>query len=39
MFDVIRYRANLDAFSLKELDKNNKFIFNNVVANNELKNS
>jgi hypothetical protein len=35
----MRYRANLNAFSLKKLDKNDKFMFNNVVANNKFKNS
>ncbi len=33
MFDVMRYKTNLNAFSLEKLDKNNKFVFNNVVAN------
>ncbi len=39
MFDVIRYKINLNALSLKKLNENNKFVFNNVVANNEFKNS
>ncbi len=39
MFDVIRYKANLDAFSLKKLDKNNKFVFDNVVKNDKFKSS
>ncbi len=33
----MRYRTNLDTISLKKLDKNNKFVFNNIVANNKLK--
>ncbi len=38
MLDVIRYRANLNTFSLKELNKNNKFVSNNTNANNKFKN-
>jgi len=33
MFDVMRYKTNLNAFSLKKLDKNNKCVFNNVITN------
>ncbi len=39
MFDVIRYKTNLDALSLKKLDENDKFVFDNVVANNKFKSS
>ncbi len=39
MFDVIRYKTNFNALSLKKLNENNKFVFNNVVANNKFKNS
>jgi len=39
MFDVMRYKTNLNAFSLKKLDKNNKFVFNNVVTNKLILNS
>jgi hypothetical protein len=35
----MRYRTNFDALSLKKLDKNNKFIFNNIVVDNKFKNS
>ncbi len=38
MFNVIRYKANLNAFSLKKLDENNKFVSNNVIANDKSKN-
>jgi len=37
MLDVMRYRANLDALSLKELNENNKFLFNNAIANDKFK--
>jgi len=33
------YRVNLDAFSLKKLDENDEFMFNDVVVDNEFKNS
>ncbi len=39
MFDVMRYRANFNAFFLKKLNKNDKFVFNDIVANDKLKNS
>jgi len=39
MFDVMRHKANLDAFSLKKLNENDEFIFDNIVAKNKLKNS
>ncbi len=39
MFDVIRYKTNLNVLSLKKLNENDKFIFNNIVVNDELKNS
>jgi len=35
----MRYKTNLNALSLKKLDKNNKFVFNNTIANNKLKSS
>jgi len=38
MLDIIRYRANLNALFLKKLNKNNKFMFDNIVANNKSKN-
>jgi len=34
----MRYRINLDTVSLKKLNKNNKFVFNNITANNKFKN-
>jgi uncharacterized protein YkuJ len=34
----MRYRANFDTFSLKKLDKNNKFMFDNIVVDNKFKN-
>jgi len=34
----MRYRINLDTFSLKKLNKNNNFVFNNIIANNKFKN-
>ena len=37
MFDIIYYKANLNTFSLKKLNKNNKFVFNNIVTNNKFK--
>ena len=39
MFDVMRYRTNFDVLSLKKLDENDKFVFNNVVANDKFKSS
>jgi len=38
MFDIICYRANFNALSLKKLNKNNKFVFNDIITNNKLKN-
>jgi len=38
MFDVIRYKANLNTFFLKKLNKNNKFVFKNVIVDNKFKN-
>ncbi len=38
MFNVMCYRANFDAFSLKKLDENDKFVFDNIVVNDKLKN-
>jgi len=38
MFDVMRYKANLNTLSLKKLDENEKFIFDDVVVNNKFKN-
>ncbi len=35
----MRYRANLNALSLKKLNENDKFIFNDIVANNKFKSS
>jgi hypothetical protein len=37
MFDIIYYKANLNTFFLKKLDKNNKFVFNSIIVNNKLK--
>ena len=34
----MRYKANFNVLSLKKLNKNNKFVFNNVIANNKFKN-
>jgi len=34
----MRYKANLNALFLKKLDKNNKFVSNNIIANNKFKN-
>jgi len=34
----MRHKANFDVLFLKKLNKNNKFVFNDVVANDELKN-
>jgi len=34
MLNVIHYYANLDALSLKKLNKNNKFVVFAIVANN-----
>jgi len=39
MFDVIHYKTNFNTLSLKKLNENNKFVFNNVVTNNRFKNS
>ncbi len=39
MLDIMRHKANLDAFSLKKLDENNKFVFNNIVVNDKFKSS
>ncbi len=39
MFDVMRYRTNLDALSLKKLNENDEFVSNDIVTNDELKNS
>ena len=33
----MHYKANLNAFSLKKIDKNDKFEFNNIVVNDKLK--
>jgi len=38
MFDIMRYKANLNVLSLKKLNKNDKFVSNNVIANNKFKN-
>jgi hypothetical protein len=38
MFDIMRYKANLNTFSLKKLNENDKFVFNNIIVNNKLKN-
>ncbi len=35
----MRHRANFDALSLKKLNKNDEFMSNDVVANDELKSS
>jgi len=35
MLNVMRYRANLDALSLKKLDENNEFVDSATVANND----
>jgi hypothetical protein len=35
MLDVMRYRANLDALSLKKLNKNEEFKFNSIVAKDD----
>ncbi len=35
----MRYKANLDALYLKKLNSNNKFVFNNAIANDKFKNS
>jgi len=34
----MRYKANLNTFSLKKLNENDKFVFNNIIVNNKLKN-
>ncbi len=39
MFNVMRHKANLDAFSLKKLNENDEFMFNDIVANDKFKNS
>jgi len=35
----MRHKANLDAFSLKKLNENDEFMFNDIVANDKFKNS
>jgi len=35
MLDVIRYRVNLDVFSLKESDKNEEFESDSTVAKDD----
>ena len=35
----MRYKVNFDALSLKKLYENDKFMFNDIVANNEFKSS
>ncbi len=37
MLDVIRYKTNLNILFLKKLDKNDKFVSNNVIVNNKFK--
>ena len=32
MLDIICYKTNLDTLFLKKLDKNNKFVFNNIIV-------
>jgi len=39
MFDVMRHKANLDALSLKKLNENDKFVFNNTIVDDKFKNS
>jgi len=39
MLDVMRHRANLDALSLKELDKNEEFKFDSIVAKDNVASS
>ncbi len=34
----MHYKANLDAFSLKKLNENDKFVSNDIVANDKFKN-
>jgi len=36
MLNVMRYRVNLDALSLKELDKNEEFEFDLIVAKDDV---
>ncbi len=36
MLDIILYCVNFDAFFLKELDKNEEFKSNLIVANNNV---
>ncbi len=35
----MRYKTNLNALSLKKLNKNNEFVSNNTIANDESKSS
>ncbi len=37
MFDIVPYKANLDTFSSKKLNKNDKFVFDNIIVNDKLK--
>ncbi len=37
MFDVMRYRVNLNTLSLKKLNENDKFVFDNIVTNDKSK--
>ena len=32
MLDKMRYRTNLETLSLKKLNKNNKYVFNNTIV-------
>jgi len=36
MLNVMRYRINLDALSLKKLNKNEEFKFNLIVAKDDV---
>ena len=38
MFDVMRYKTNFNTFFLKKLNKSNKFVSNDIVANNKFEN-
>ncbi len=35
----MRHKANLNAFSLKKLDENDKFVFDDAIANDKFKSS
>jgi len=35
----MRYRTNLNTLSLKKLDENDKFVFNNTIVDDKFTNS